>query len=67
MLQETDKELYKTVKKIMNYIDRGMSIEKIAVKLDIDTVFVNDVCRMYLTHKNVGVQGILDRIELKGK
>jgi hypothetical protein len=22
---------------------------------------------MYLTHQNVGVQGILDRIEIKGK
>jgi hypothetical protein len=25
------------------------------------------VTRMYLTHRDVGVQGILDRIEIKGK
>ena len=30
-------------------------------------VFIEDVARMYLTHQNVGVQGILDRIEIKGK
>ena len=29
--------------------------------------FVEDVMRMYLTHRDVGVQGILDRIEMKGR
>lgn len=60
-------ELHDTVKKIMRYIDKGMSIEKIALKVGEDKEFVSDVCRMYLTHKNVGVQGILDRIEIKGR
>lgn len=60
-------ELYHTVKQIMRYIDKGMSIDKIASKLKVDREFVSDVCRMYLTHQNVGVQGILDRIEIKGK
>ena len=32
-----------------------------------DKVFVEDVARMYLTHQNISVQGILDRIEIKGK
>lgn len=60
-------ELYHTVKQIMRYIDKGMSIDKIASKLKVEREFVNDVCRMYLTHQNVGVQGILDRIEIKGR
>lgn len=60
-------ELHDTVKKIMRLIDKGVSIDKIASKLKADKDFVCDVCRMYLTHKNVGVQGILDRIEIKGK
>lgn len=60
-------KLHDTVKKIMRLIDRGVSIDKIASKLKLDKDFVRDVCRMYLTHKNVGVQGILDRIEIKGK
>lgn len=60
-------ELYATVKKIMHLIDKGASIDKIASRLKLDKDFVGDVCRMYLTHRNVGVQGILDRIEIKGK
>lgn len=60
-------ELYATVKKIMHLIDKGASIDKIASKLKLDKDFVSDVCRMYLTHRNVGVQGILDRIEIKGR
>ena len=60
-------ELYATVKKIMHLIDKGASIDKIASKLKLDKELVSDVCRMYLTHRNVGVQGILDRIEIKGR
>lgn len=60
-------ELHDMVKKMMHLIDKGASIDKIATKLKVDREFVSDVCRMYLTHKNVGVQGILDRIEIKGK
>ncbi len=60
-------ELHDTVKKMMHLIDKGVSIDKIASKLGVDREFVSDVCRMYLTHRNVGVQGILDRIEIKGR
>lgn len=60
-------EMHDTVKKIMHLIDKGVSIGKIASKLRVEKEFVSDVCRMYLTHKNVSVQGILDRIEIKGK
>ncbi|MBQ7765289.1 MAG: MBL fold metallo-hydrolase [Lachnospiraceae bacterium] len=59
--------LHNTVKKMIHLIDKGLSVDKIAAKLKVDKEFANDVCRMYLTHKNVGVQGILDRIEIKGK
>ena len=64
---QKNQELYHTVKQIMHYIDKGMSIDKIATKLKLERDFLNDVCRMYLTHQNVGVHGILDRIEIKGK
>ncbi|MBQ6696866.1 MAG: MBL fold metallo-hydrolase [Lachnospiraceae bacterium] len=64
---QKNQELYHTVKQIMHYIDKGMAIDKIATRLKLERDFVNDVCRMYLTHQNVGVQGILDRIEIKGK
>ena len=63
----TDPRLYDLVGRIMKYIDKGMGLKKIAKKTGADPVFVEDVTRMYLTHTNVGVQGILDRIEIKGK
>lgn len=62
-----DPRLYTLVEKIMKYIDKGMDLKKIAKKTGVDPVFVEDVTRMYLTHTNVGVQGILDRIEIKGR
>ena len=63
----TDPRLYDLVGRIMKYIDKGMDLKKIAKKTGADPGFVEDVTRMYLTHTNVGVQGILDRIEIKGK
>ena len=51
----------------MKYIDKGYSIDKIHKKTKADITFINDVARMYLTHQNVSVQGILDRIEIKGR
>ena len=58
---------YELVSRIMKYIDKGVSLEKIQKKTGADSTFVEDVARMYLTHQNVGIQGILDRIEIKGK
>ena len=60
-------EWYGLVSRIMKYIDKGYSIEKIQRKTAADIDFIEDVNRMYLTHQNVGVQGILDRIEIKNK
>ena len=51
----------------MKYIDKGKTLEVIQKKTKADKVFIEDVARMYLTHQGVGVQGILDRIEIKGK
>ena len=61
-----EKELFALVQRIMKEIDRGRSLEAIAQKTHAEPSFIEDVARMYLTHKNVGVQGILDRIEIKG-
>ena len=58
---------YDMVADIMKYIDKGWHMDRIAKKTGADPVFVEDVTRMYLTHTNVGVQGILDRIEIKNK
>lgn len=58
---------YDLVSKIMRLIDKGVSQDRIQKKTGADRNFIEDVTRMYLTHRNVGVQGILDRIEIKGR
>ena len=55
------------VSAIVKLIDRGCSLEKICKKTGVDADFAENVMRMYLTHQNIGVQGILDRIELRDK
>ncbi|MBO4626454.1 MAG: MBL fold metallo-hydrolase [Lachnospiraceae bacterium] len=55
------------VSAIVKLIDRGCNIEKICKKTGVDADFAENVMRMYLTHQNIGVQGILDRIELRDK
>ncbi len=58
---------YYLIKEITHLIDKGLTLNKIQKKTGADTTFIEDVTRMYLTHPNVSVQGIMDRIEIKGK
>ena len=60
-------DIYALVKKITRCVDKGMPKDTIVKKTGADPVFVEDVTRMYVTHPGVSVQGILDRIEIKGK
>jgi glyoxylase-like metal-dependent hydrolase (beta-lactamase superfamily II) len=62
---KSTQEVYRLVKSIMKYIDKGLPLEKIQKKTGAPAEFIEQVTRMYLTHQNVGVQGILDRIELR--
>ena len=61
------KDMFRLVKKIIKYIDKGYTLADIGRATGADKSFVEDVARMYLTHQNISVQGILDRIEIKGK
>ena len=58
-------EKYALVERIMKLIDKGADIKKIQKKTHADEKFIENVMRMYLTHQNISVQGILDRIELR--
>ena len=60
-------DIYALVKSIIKYVNKGTPKEIIVQKTGADPVFVEDVSRMYVTHPGVSVQGILDRIEIKGK
>ncbi|MCM1106747.1 MAG: MBL fold metallo-hydrolase [Blautia sp.] len=61
------KDTFRLVKKIMKYIDKGYTLEDVGQATGMDKAFVENVARMYLTHRNISVQGILDRIEIKGR
>ncbi len=63
----SESDTYSLVKKITKLIDKGRSEDEICQKTGADKIFIRDVTRMYLTHQNISVQGILDRIEIKGK
>ena len=65
--EASDRDIYALVRKIMKLIDKGCPAEIIEKKTGADIVFIQDVTRMYLTHQNISVQGILDRIEIKGR
>ena len=60
-------DIYALVKSIIKYVNKGVPKDIIVQKTGADPVFVEDVSRMYVTHPGVSVQGILDRIEIKGK
>ncbi len=58
---------YRLVQAIMKLTDKGCSAEEIQSRTGAELIFIQDAVRMYLTHRNVSVQGILDRIEIKGR
>lgn len=50
------------IRTIMKEIDRGWSAEKIASKHGIKEEMAIQICRMYLTHPGIDVDGILNRM-----
>ncbi|MBO4336834.1 MAG: MBL fold metallo-hydrolase [Lachnospiraceae bacterium] len=62
-----DTAVYALVAQIMKLTDKGCNVQKIKKKTGADEAFIQDVLRMYLTHQNISVQGILDRIEIKNR
>ena len=58
---------YALVRRIMKYTDKGYSAEKIQKKTHAPIDWIRDAMRMYLTHTDISVQGILDRLEIRGR
>lgn len=56
------------VKQIVESVLRGMSagqsVDAIADKLGVESEFVEQVCRIYVTHPGVDAQGIVDKMEV---
>ena len=58
-----EQDMHRLVREIMKEVDAGKNIADISRRNHIDEGFTEQVCRMYLTHPGVDVDGILDRIE----
>lgn len=58
-----EKDRSRLIREIMRDVDAQKSIAEIAARHRISEKFTEQVCRMYLTHPGVDVDGIMDRIE----
>ncbi|MDE5823814.1 MAG: hypothetical protein K2H91_03910, partial [Lachnospiraceae bacterium] len=52
------------VETIVREMCAGRKVEQIAKKLGADSEFVEQVCRIYVTHPGVSAQGIVDKMEV---
>ena len=67
--QEADflqgRDLHALIKKMIKEMRNGRSVAEIAARNHVEEEFAEQVCRFYVTHPGVDVEGILDRMERK--
>jgi hypothetical protein len=57
----------KLVRDVTRQMDAGKTVEEISKKNRVDVQVVNQILQIYTTHQGIGVQGILDRMEIAGR
>lgn len=60
----TEDDLEQTVQSILRDMKAGRQVETIARRLGLDREFVEQVCRIYVTHPGVDAQGIVSKMEV---
>lgn len=60
----TEDNLEQTVQSILRDMKAGRQVETIARRLGLDREFVEQVCRIYVTHPGVDAQGIVSKMEV---
>lgn len=63
-LELSSGELLHLIEKILRGMKRGKSIPRIAGELNLAPSFVDEICRIYVTHPGVTANGILDKLEV---
>lgn len=58
-----DENLTETIEAIMKRMKRGQHVTKISRDLGLDQEFVEQMCRLSVTHPGVSAQGLRDKIE----
>lgn len=61
-LHGTKQDQAALIKTVMREVDKGTPVEEIAKKTQISKDLAEQICRMYVTHRGIGVEGILNRI-----
>lgn len=61
----SDKDMHRLIRTIMKEVRSGRTVGEIAARNHVKEEFAREVCRMYVTHPGVDVDGILDRLERK--
>ncbi|MCD7862617.1 MAG: metallophosphoesterase [Lachnospiraceae bacterium] len=63
-LELSSGELLRLIERILRGMKRGKSIPRIAGELNLEPSFVDEICRIYVTHPGVTANGILDKLEV---
>ena len=59
-----DKDMKRIVKSVMRDTDKGIPVQEIAVKNEINEELAELICRLYLTHPGVSADGIMGKMGL---
>lgn len=59
------REYDKVIKNIIKDMDAGKTMDEMVKRSGLDMIMVKDIIQIYTTHKDIDVQGILDRLDIK--
>ena len=62
-----EKDMEKLMDGILKDMQKGLDMEKIGKKHHVPSRFAEQVCRIYMTHPGVTVQGIMDKMEVNAR
>lgn len=57
-------DLLSTIRKILDRMEKGQQVERIAADMKLDREFVEQICRIKVTHPGVTAHGIMDKMEV---
>lgn len=63
--QLSGKDMHRLIRDITKAVDAGQKVSDIAAKKRVDVQLAEQICRIYVTHPGVDVDGILNRMEIK--
>ena len=59
-----DGDLFPAIRGILKRMEKGQQVEQIAADMKLDQEFVEQICRIKVTHPGVTAHGILDKVEV---